>query len=71
MKIYTIVVVARQINGEYIAVQAQKSFKTKEKAEKFHQEISKKYKEKFVIKIDNVSLDCFAEVGIFETELEE
>lgn len=77
MKVFTVIMVGRQVEGDYICIRSEKAFKTAEKAE----ELVKKYKEDFVTKdgkpkririsTNMGDVDCFCEIGVFEIDLEE
>lgn len=69
MKVFLIISVARQVDGEYCVVKAEKAFKQIAKAEEFASKLSKKYAES--IPTSSGSIACVCERGIFEIEVED
>jgi hypothetical protein len=77
MKIFAVITVARQDQGEYICIRTEKAFTQASKADDLLKQLKKQYldnegKTKGV-RIDTPSgpLDCVCEVGAFEIEVEE
>lgn len=64
MKIYLVLVIARQQDGEYVFVNVEKVYKDKLQAEKYA--ASKKAREPVVLE----GMQCLAERGIIEADLE-
>lgn len=69
MKVFAIISIARQVDGEYCMVKIEKAFKTSPDAESFTKGLSKRYAE--TIQTPNGSIDCVCERGIFEIDVEE
>jgi hypothetical protein len=69
MKAFAIICVARQIDGEYCLIKVEKAFKSRELAENFVKNLSKKYAE--AIDTPNGPIECVCERGVFEIELED
>jgi len=77
MQVFAVITVARQIEGEYIAIRTDKAFKRASHADA---EL-KKLKEQFTapdgkINPQNITtpqgdIECFCEVGVFEIEINE
>jgi len=69
MKIFAIVSVARQIDGEYVVVKAEKAFKQASKADAYVAGLAKRYTES--IPTPGGPMACLCERGIFEMDLDE
>jgi hypothetical protein len=69
MKIFAIVTVARQVDGEYIVVKAEKAFKQASKADEYAGGLAKRYTES--IPTPSGPIACICERGVFEMELDE
>jgi hypothetical protein len=69
MKIFLVVSVARQIDGEYVVVKAEKAFKESTKASEFANGLAKRYAE--TINTPSGPLQCVCERGVQEVDLEE
>lgn len=69
MKIYLIISIARQVDGEYCVVKTEKAYVSEDKANSFIKNLSKKYVE--TIPTPNGPIDCVCERGIFEVDVEE
>lgn len=69
MKVFSIISVARQVDGEFVIIKVEKSFKSANKADEFFKTLSARYTES----IDTLSgpISCVCERGIFEVEVEE
>jgi hypothetical protein len=70
MKIFAVISVARQVDGEYCLVKVDKAFKSSSLAENFVKDLSKKYAET-VVTPNGISIECVCERGIFEIDVEE
>lgn len=72
MKVFAVVLVARQIEGEYIAIRAEKAFTQASRADAFMQEIKQQYQNKpMKVSTPHGELECRVEVGAFELEIVE
>lgn len=77
MVIYNVVMIARQIQGEYVFVRTEAAYKDRKKAEVKQQELKKmSLDEQGLTKAIRVSTpqgkaDCICEIGIHEVELED
>lgn len=69
MKIYFIVSIARQYDGEMISVRFEKAFKTMEKAESYTKDLSKTYNE--TIQTPDGPINFFVSRGIHMIDVEE
>jgi len=67
LKVFAIISVARQVDGEYCVVKVEKAFKTRESAEQFSKELSTRYAESIVT--PNGTIACVCERGVFEIDL--
>jgi len=77
MKVFAVITVARQVDGEYIFIKTEKAFKSAQKAD----ECLKKIKSNTVtpdgkwkpqkIETENGEAICQCEVGVFELDLED
>ena len=76
-KVFVVMVVARQVEGEYCFIRGEKAFLSNEKAEAYKNSIKSNYvtpegKVKIImLTTPNGSAQCFCEVGIFEFDIEE
>lgn len=77
MKLFTIITIARQIDGEYFFVKGEGVFKDKDQADKLVRELKQKYASSdgqiipMKIKLDTGEIACSCEVGVLELELNE
>lgn len=77
MKLYAVITVARQIEGEYVFIKTEKAFKSAEKADALLKTLKNQYVDKEgkwkpqLITTNNGEATCQCEVGIFELDLEE
>jgi len=71
MKVFAVLTVARQIDGEYIFVKTEKGFKELVLAEAHIQTLKKQFTEAVVLNTPHGDVPCRCEVGIFELEVEE
>ncbi len=69
MKVFAIISVARQVDGEYVVVKAEKAFKKASKADEVSKSLAKKYTES--IPTPSGPIACVCERGVFEIEVEE
>lgn len=69
MKVFAIISIARQVDGEYCVVKVEKAFGSQGAADSFVKSLSKKYAES--INTPNGAIDCVCERGIFEIDVEE
>lgn len=75
-KIFCVLSVARQIDGEYILIRAEKGFtdplKATQKLTELKDNFTKDNKNNIInIKTPHGDLDCFCEFGVFDLEIEE
>lgn len=69
MKIFAIVSLARQVDGEFCLVKTEKAFMQATKAEEFLKTLSKNFTE--TIQTPFGAIPCVCERGIFEIDVEE
>lgn len=69
MKIFAIVTIARQVDGEYCLVKVEKAFKQASKADEFAKSLAKRYAE--TINTPSGSIPCVCERGVFEIDVDE
>jgi hypothetical protein len=69
MKIFAIISVARQVDGEYCVVKVEKGFKTSAAAEQHAKSLISKYAEN--IQTPTGLIECVCERGIFEIDIDE
>jgi len=69
MKVFAIISVARQVDGEYCVIKVEKAFKDPSLADSFVKSLSKKYAES--INTPNGSIECVCERGVFEIDVTE
>lgn len=69
MKIFAIISVARQVDGEYVVVKAEKAFKQASKADEYAKSLAKRYTES--IPTPSGLIACICERGVFEMEIDE
>lgn len=69
MKIFAIISVARQCDGEFVIIKAEKAFKNASKADEYASGLAKRYAE--AISTPSGLISCICERGVFELELEE
>jgi hypothetical protein len=68
MIVYAIISVARQVEGEYVCVKAEKGFTDSQKAEDYARNLSRQYAE--TIQTPAGPIACICERGIFPIEIE-
>lgn len=69
MKIWAVFTVARQVNGEYVAVRVEKAFTRASKADEFSKGLAKNYVEN--IQTGSGPIECLCERGVVEIDVEE
>lgn len=69
MKIFAIFSVARQVDGEYVIVKAEKAFLKASKADEYIKDLAKNYTE--TIQTPTANIQCVCERGVFELDVEE
>jgi hypothetical protein len=69
MKIFAIISAARQVDGEYVIIKAEKAFLKASKAEEFFKNLAKNYAE--TIQTPTANIQCICERGIFEIDVED
>jgi hypothetical protein len=77
MKVYAVITVARQVDGEYVFIKTEKAFSSAQKADDYLKKIKSntvtpdgKWKPQ-KIETQNGEAICQCEVGVFELELED
>jgi hypothetical protein len=69
MKVWAIITVARQVNGEYVAVRAEKAFTRASKADEYSKNLAKNYAEN--IQTGSGPIECLCERGVVEIDVDE
>lgn len=69
MKVFAVISVARQVDGEFVVVKVEKAFQKASKADDFAKSLAKSYSE--TIPTPSGSIQCVCERGVFEIEVEE
>lgn len=69
MKVFAIVSVARQVDGEMCVVKVEKAYKTASKADDYAKSLAKKYAESITTPYGPVPFIC--ERGVFEIDVED
>jgi hypothetical protein len=69
MKVFAIVSIARQVQGEYCLVKVEKGFKKASKADEYSKGLVKRYAE--TIQTPSGPIACVCERGVFEIEVDE
>lgn len=69
MKLFAVISIARQVDGEYCVVKVEKAFTRSESADAFSKNLSKKYAE--IIQTPSGPIDCVCERGVFEIDVVE
>lgn len=69
MKIFAVVTVARQVEGEYVVVKFEKAFTRASKADEYSKNLAKVYTETIQSPAGPVS--CVCERGVIEVEVED
>lgn len=68
MKIYAILTLGRQIDGEYCLLKVDKAFQDPKRADEYHKSIINIWKENIDTPLG--SIECMCERGLFEIEVE-
>lgn len=69
MKVFAIFSVARQVDGEYVIVKAEKAFTKASSADEYLKTLAKNYTE--TIQTPTANIQCVCERGVFELDVEE
>ena len=69
MKIFNVITIARQVDGEYVFVKVEKSFLDQKRASDDANGLARKYAE--TINTSTGQIQCVCERGVFESETEE
>ena len=69
MKIFAIISVARQVDGEFVIIKAEKAFKKASKADEYAKGLAKRYTES--ISTPSGAIACVCERGVFELDVDE
>jgi hypothetical protein len=69
MKIFAVISVARQVDGEWVCVKTEKAFKSSTSAEKYANNLARNYAEK--ITTASGVMNCICERGVFEIDVDE
>ena len=70
MKIFAIITVARQLQGELVFVKPEKAFKQASQADAYVKDLSKAHTESIKGPNGN-NIECYCERGVFEIDVEE
>lgn len=68
-KLFAVISVARQVEGEYVVIKPEKVYKEVSRAEKYAAQLAKNYAE--TIQTPTGSIQCLCTRGIFELVIEE
>lgn len=77
MKIYAVITVARQVEGEYVFIKTEKAFKSAQQADGLLRSLKSQYVtddgkwKPQVVSTSQGDATCQCEVGVFEMEVEE
>lgn len=69
MKVFAVISVARQCDGEYVVVKTEKAFLQASKADEYAKGLSKRYAES--ISTPSGPIACICERGVFEIDVDE
>ena len=69
MKVFAVMSVARQVDGEYCVIKAEKAFLQASKADEYSKSLAKRYTES--IATPSGPIACVCERGVFELEVDE
>lgn len=69
MKVFAVISVARQVDGEYVVVKVEKAFKKASKADDYAKGVAKRYTES--IPTPGGPMACVCERGVFEIDVDE
>lgn len=75
-KVFAVITIARQVDGEYVFVRTEKAFRQASKADEYLKKLKNDFTQDGKAKPVNVSTPqgdaiCMCEVGAFELELED
>ena len=76
IKVFAVIVVARQVDGEYVFIRTEKAFKQASKADNLLQKLKASFLEdgkpkQIKLTTPQGEAICFCEVGAFELEVED
>lgn len=69
MKVFAIVTIARQVDGEYCIVKVEKAFTNAARADEESKKLARNYAE--TINTPNGMIPCVCERGVFEIDVDE
>jgi len=69
MKVFAIISIARQVDGEYVVCKVEKAYKTAGKADEESKKLARNYAETIVT--PSGSIQCVCERGVFEIDVDE
>lgn len=69
MKVFAIISLARQVDGEYCVVKVEKAFKSSTKAGDYANTLARQYAE--TINTPSGPMKCVCERGVFEIDVDE
>jgi len=69
MKVFAVLSIARQVQGEYICVKVEKAFVNATKAGDYANQLAKQYAE--TISTPAGTIECICERGVFEIDVDE
>lgn len=68
MKVWAIITLARQVDGEYVAVRVEKAFTRASKADEFSKNLAKNYTES--LQTGSGPIECLCERAVVEIDVE-
>jgi acetamidase/formamidase len=68
-KIFAVISVARQVDGEFVVIKTEKAFKRASAADEYAKKLATNYSE--VIQTASGPIQCVCERGVFEMDVEE
>jgi hypothetical protein len=69
MKVFAVITVARQVEGEYIAIKPEKAFTKASQADEYSKNLAKKFAENVTTPVGIIQ--CLCERGVIEIDVEE
>ena len=69
MKVFVIMTIARQVDGEYCVLKAEKAYLKASKADEYAKSLAKRYTES--IPTPSGPIACVCERGVFELDVDE
>lgn len=69
MKVFAVISVARQVEGEYVVVKVEKAFLQASKADDYAKSLARAYTE--TIQTATGPIQCVCERGVFDVDVEE